>query len=60
MKARGTPDLVVNKATAVVRSPFREVSDWHGTRVPSGTVKSDFLEPLIKTLDNMVPCFDAA
>jgi hypothetical protein len=34
--------------------------DWYGTRVPSGTVKSVFLEPLIKTLDYMVPCFDPA
>jgi hypothetical protein len=32
--------------------------DWHGIRVPSGTVKPDFLEPLIKTLYYMVPCFD--
>jgi hypothetical protein len=24
-------------------------SDWHGTEVPSGTVESEFLWPLIKT-----------
>jgi hypothetical protein len=28
--------------------------DWHGTVVPSGTVKLDFLEPLIKSIDDFL------